>query len=75
MATGCTEKGNGDSQLREISGETISRDDHSVNVKPMPGTKIAKMKNVNIEDDVNVVIIPFYHHRPKTFFLKSNLLC
>lgn len=47
----------GDSQLRKINGEILSRDHHSVNVKAMPGAKIAKMKNANIEDDVNVVIV------------------
>ena len=47
----------GDSQLRKINGETLSRDHHSVNVNAMPGAKIAKMKNVNSEDDANVVIV------------------
>ena len=47
----------GDSQLRKINGETLSRDHHSVNVNAMPGAKIAKMKNVNIEDDANVVSV------------------
>ena len=47
----------GDSQLRKINGETLSRDHHSVNVNAIPGAKIAKMKSVNIEDDVNVAIV------------------
>ena len=47
----------GDSQLRKINGKTLSRDHHSVNVNEIPGAKIAKMKNVNIEEDVNVVIV------------------
>ena len=33
----------GDSQLRKINGETLSRDNHSVNGNAMPGAKIAKM--------------------------------
>eukprot|EP00112_Aurelia_sp_Birch-Aquarium-sp1_P012392 Seg2607.2 transcript_id=Seg2607.2/GoldUCD/mRNA.D3Y31 product="hypothetical protein" protein_id=Seg2607.2/GoldUCD/D3Y31 len=47
----------GDSQLRKINGETLSRDHHSVNVNAMPGSKIAKLKNANIEDDASVVIV------------------
>ena len=47
----------GDSQLRKINGETLSRDRHSVAVKPMPGAKIARIKNVKIEEDANVVIV------------------
>ena len=47
----------GDSQLRKISGDKLTKDHLSVNVKAMPGAKISKMKEVNIEKDVNVVII------------------
>ncbi len=44
----------GDSQLRKISGEKLTKDHHSVNVKAMPG---AQMKEVHIDKDVNVGII------------------
>ena len=47
----------GDSQLRKISGDKLTKYHHSVNVEAMPGAKISKMKEVNIDEDVNVVII------------------
>eukprot|EP00794_Sanderia_malayensis_P008603 gene8603-9531_t len=47
----------GDSQLRKIDGEKLSNDRQRVIVKAMPGSKVGKMKNVDIEADSNVVII------------------
>ena len=47
----------GDSQLRKINSEKLSRDHHSVDVKAIPGAKIDKMRNVNIKEDVNIVIV------------------
>ena len=47
----------GDSQLRKIDGEKLSNDCHRVTVKAMPGSKVGKMKNEDIEADTNVVII------------------
>ena len=47
----------GDSQLRKISGEKLSKDRHSVRVEAMPGARIAQMENVHIEKDTNVIIV------------------
>ena len=47
----------GDSQLRKISGEKLSKDRHSVCVEEMPGARIAHMKNVHIEKDTNAIIV------------------
>ena len=47
----------GDSQLRKISGNKLTKHHNSVNVESMPGAKILKMREVNIDKDVNVVII------------------
>ena len=47
----------GDSQLRKINGEKLSRGRHSVDVTAIPGAKINKMRNVNIKEDVNIVIV------------------
>ena len=47
----------GDSQLRKINGEKLSRDHHSVDVKVMPGAKIEKTRNVDIKEDVDIIIV------------------
>ena len=47
----------GDSQLRKINGEKLSTGYRSVDVKAKPGAKIEKMRNVNIKEDVNIVIV------------------
>ena len=46
----------GDSQLRKINGEKLSRDRHSVRVEAMPGARIAQMNKIHIEKDTNVIV-------------------
>ena len=46
----------GDSQLRNIDGAKLSNEHFNVTVKPMPGARIARMKNVNYAD-ADVVIV------------------
>ena len=47
----------GDSELRKFNGKKLSRNHHSVDVKTIPGAKIGKMKNVRMEECVNIVIV------------------
>ena len=47
----------GDSQLRKINGEKLSKDRHLVRVEAMPGARIAQMKIVHIEKDTNAIIV------------------
>ena len=46
----------GDSQLRNVGGAKLSNEHFNVTVKPMPGARIARMKNVNYAD-ADVVIV------------------
>ena len=46
----------GDSQLGNIDGAKLSNEHFNVTVKPMPGARIARMKNVNYAD-ADVVIV------------------
>ena len=41
----------GNSQLRKINGETLSRDCYSITVKPIPGAILVSMKNAKIKED------------------------